>query len=192
MVPETVYALLMTTTNPSSSRREPNAPISTRGSHAPTISATPISLNGRDPVPGLASEKYIGLSLFIISLLINHGLNVRINHNIREHLRRSHGRPANTCRRCLLDCRTPARLSEHLRATEACVVVPDRHIDWKMTAAQQAELQSKRRMPPNTTNEDKWNLIYRILFPETSSASIPSPCKSISICLFYIYGSGPR
>ncbi|KAI0385586.1 hypothetical protein F5Y04DRAFT_188269 [Hypomontagnella monticulosa] len=96
-------------------------------------------------------------------------------HRLKEHLRRTHGRPAHTCRRCLRNCKTAAGLSEHLRATEACVVIPDQHINGKMTAAQQAELQSKRRMSSDATDEDKWNVIFRILFPGVSPASIPSP-----------------
>lgn len=46
-----------------------------------------------------------------------------------------------------------------------------------MTRHQQTEVQSRKRMPSKTTDEQKWIFIYRILFPETGLTNIPSPCK---------------
>lgn len=44
-----------------------------------------------------------------------------------------------------------------------------------MTRHQQTEVQSRKRMPSKTTDEQKWIFIYRILFPETGLTNIPSP-----------------
>ncbi|KAI1454789.1 hypothetical protein F4805DRAFT_303968 [Annulohypoxylon moriforme] len=95
-------------------------------------------------------------------------------HRLKEHLYRKHGCPRHTCSRCLHDFKTPARLSEHMRALQACVVAPNQKFDGQMTADQQLLLRS-RRMSKNSTDEGKWNDIYRILFPNANPTNIPSP-----------------
>lgn len=45
-----------------------------------------------------------------------------------------------------------------------------------MLPSQEEALRIKKRVPPNTTEEQRWNEVYLVLFPEEMGA-LPSPCK---------------
>lgn len=45
-----------------------------------------------------------------------------------------------------------------------------------MLPSQEEALRIKKRVPPNTTEEQRWNEVYLVLFPEEHGA-LPSPCK---------------
>lgn len=47
-----------------------------------------------------------------------------------------------------------------------------------MMPSQEEALRIKKRVPPNTTEEQRWNEVYLILFPEETGA-LPSPCKFV-------------
>lgn len=48
-----------------------------------------------------------------------------------------------------------------------------------MMPSQEEALRIKKRVPPNTTEEQRWNEVYLVLFPEENGA-LPSPCKFVS------------
>ncbi|KAI2464601.1 hypothetical protein F4781DRAFT_66662 [Annulohypoxylon bovei var. microspora] len=95
-------------------------------------------------------------------------------YRLKEHLYRKHGCPRHPCHRCHRDFKTEAGLSEHVRS-QPCVVKPERKFDGQMTAVQEEVLRSKKRRLKNATDDDKWNDIYGILFPDTCPANTPSP-----------------
>lgn len=45
-----------------------------------------------------------------------------------------------------------------------------------MMPSQEEALRIKKRVPPNTTEEQRWNEVYLVLFPGETGA-LPSPCK---------------
>lgn len=45
-----------------------------------------------------------------------------------------------------------------------------------MMPSQEEALRIKKRVPPNTTEEQRWNEVYLILFPGETGA-LPSPCR---------------
>lgn len=47
-----------------------------------------------------------------------------------------------------------------------------------MLPSQEESLRVKKRVPPNTTEEDRWNEMYMVLFPDADIKALPSPCKS--------------
>lgn len=47
-----------------------------------------------------------------------------------------------------------------------------------MMPSQEEALRIKKRVPPNTTEEQRWNEVYLILFPEETGV-LPSPCKFV-------------
>jgi hypothetical protein len=103
-------------------------------------------------------------------------LDLYIHHNYREHLYRKHG-PKHTCGRCFLSFSDATELANHVRSAQACVVRPEGGTNGHMSATQQSQLRSKKRAPLGTTDEDRWDTIYRVLFPSEQSAKIPSPCE---------------
>lgn len=44
--------------------------------------------------------------------------------------------------------------------------------------SQEEVLRVKKRVPPNTTEEQRWNEVYMVLFPDAGPESVPTPCKS--------------
>lgn len=46
-----------------------------------------------------------------------------------------------------------------------------------MLPSQEEVLRVKKRVPPNTTEEQRWNEVYLVLFPETEAGAFPTPCK---------------
>lgn len=46
-----------------------------------------------------------------------------------------------------------------------------------MLPSQEESLRVKKRVPPNTTEEQRWNEVYMVLFPGASAESLPTPCK---------------
>lgn len=64
-----------------------------------------------------------------------------------------------------------------------------------MMPSQEEALRIKKRVPPNTTEEQRWNEVYLILFPEETGV-LPSPCKfvcnstpSVTTRLTYVFQS---
>lgn len=46
-----------------------------------------------------------------------------------------------------------------------------------MLPSQEEILRVKKRVPPNTTEEDRWNEMYLVLFPDADAGALPTPCK---------------
>lgn len=52
-----------------------------------------------------------------------------------------------------------------------------------MMPSQEEALRVKKRVPPNTNEEQRWNEIYVVLFPESTPDSLPTPCT----CRFRLF-----
>lgn len=93
----------------------------------------------------------------------------------REHIYRTHLKRL-VCPRCADKFSTDQALEVHLRADDMC-----KKKDFVSLDGIDREQEKKLRARPkkdNTTPEEKWTSIYRIIFPDTPKDSIPSPCKS--------------
>jgi hypothetical protein len=44
------------------------------------------------------------------------------------------------------------------------------------------KLKRRQNMFQADSEEEKWKLVYLILFPDTALSALPSPCKSASAC----------
>lgn len=94
----------------------------------------------------------------------------------REHLYRCHTIGKHTCSRCLKRCKNAAELLAHQRAAVPCETQTDAFPEGTMLPSQEEILRVKKRVPPNTTEEDRWNEMYLVLFPEADAGSLPTPC----------------
>lgn len=99
----------------------------------------------------------------------------------REHLYRCHTIGKHTCSRCLKRCKSSVDLLAHQRAEVSCDTRTDAFPEGTMLPCQEESLRVKRRVPPNTTEEQRWNEVYMVLFPDASVESLPTPCKSESL-----------
>ncbi|KAH8717068.1 hypothetical protein GQ44DRAFT_762312 [Phaeosphaeriaceae sp. PMI808] len=92
---------------------------------------------------------------------------------LKEHLHRDHTMPIH-CRRCYVIFEHEAQLAEHSQSTESCVKqdpIPMEGFDQN----QGKLLRSRKLMFRAKSDEEKWNIIYLILFPDTAAGSQPSP-----------------
>lgn len=58
-----------------------------------------------------------------------------------------------------------------------------------MLPSQEEVLRVKKRVPPDTTEEQRWAEVYMILFPDADADSLPTPCK-LSFKLPAIFDGG--
>ncbi|KAF2466340.1 uncharacterized protein BDR25DRAFT_317733 [Lindgomyces ingoldianus] len=94
-------------------------------------------------------------------------------HRLKEHIYRRHAMPIH-CPRCYCTFKTESDLRGHQRALEGCTVQEAKGYDG-YDKEQEKKLKSKKRCISGKTEEDKWNDIYMILFPEAHPSAIPSP-----------------
>lgn len=95
-------------------------------------------------------------------------------HRVKEHLYRCHTIGKHTCSRCLKKCKSASELLAHQRASVPCETRTDAFPEGTMTPSQEEALRIKKRVPPNTTEEQRWNEVYLVLFPEETGV-LPSP-----------------
>jgi len=58
-----------------------------------------------------------------------------------------------------------------------CEMRSDAFPEGTMMPCQEEALRVKKRAAPNTTEEQRWAEVYKILFPGEDPALMPSPCK---------------
>lgn len=96
-------------------------------------------------------------------------------HRVKEHLYRCHTIGKHTCSRCLTKCKSAAELLAHQRAAVPCETRTDAFSEGTMLPGQEEALRIKKRVPPNTTEEQRWNEVYMVLFPEEQADALPTP-----------------
>lgn len=107
-------------------------------------------------------------------------------HRVKEHLYRCHTIGKHTCSRCLNKYKSAAELLAHQRAAVSCETRTDAFSEGTMFPSQEEALRVKKRVPPNTTEEQRWNEVYMVVFPEEQADALPTPCKfpaAVSITL---------
>lgn len=92
----------------------------------------------------------------------------------REHLYRKHMQPKHVCPRCWETFSTQNEMTQHLRADILCQRGQYKPPHTGITQDQERRLRSRKRSRTYQSEVQKWNEIYRILFPDDKE--IPLPC----------------
>ncbi|KAI1748056.1 kinase-like domain-containing protein [Xylaria castorea] len=94
-------------------------------------------------------------------------------HRLKEHLYRKHTSPNYQCPRCLVEFEDNSNLRQHQRNTASCIVHTNTESGIERIDAEQVvKLKKKTR---RCSDEEKWNDIYRIIFPLDPTTHMPSP-----------------
>jgi hypothetical protein len=94
----------------------------------------------------------------------------------REHIYREHAMPIH-CRRCNVIFESDSDLMEHSRSVIGCETT-DAAPPEGFNQDQERALKGRKNMFRAGDEEEKWKIVYLILFPETPLGELPSPCKS--------------
>lgn len=89
----------------------------------------------------------------------------------REHLYRRHY--TTHCQRCKQTFNDARELAEHEMSVVGCEVL-DITPPGDITTYQEKQLKSRKHTTRRQSDKEKWDDIYRLLFP---NEEIPSPCK---------------
>lgn len=90
----------------------------------------------------------------------------------REHIYRKHS-IKNPCNRCFESFEDPKGLKDHQRAQTPCRLTDNARADV-ITGEQEEVLRLRARA--NTSEEERWDDMYRVVFPDEKT--VPSPCTS--------------
>ncbi|KAH5305110.1 hypothetical protein HBI12_171720 [Parastagonospora nodorum] len=93
-------------------------------------------------------------------------------HRLKEHLYREHAMSPH-CRRCYTTFENETQLTDHSRSTDTCVVtnaLPPEGFDKD----QEKKLKNRSKMFRADSEEQKWQIVYVILFPDTAPSELPS------------------
>ncbi|WZH39407.1 uncharacterized protein QYS62_000324 [Fusarium acuminatum] len=100
-------------------------------------------------------------------------------HRVKEHIFRNHKLPEHKCHRCLEVFEGEVALSEHSRSPDGCKVQTCSSQEEGIDAGQEKLLHARAKKCKNTgshqkkVEEDRWNEVYRIIFPDEDQ--VPSP-----------------
>ncbi|KAI1859822.1 hypothetical protein JX265_010271 [Neoarthrinium moseri] len=95
-------------------------------------------------------------------------------HRIKEHLDRNHALPP-SCVRCYTAFKTDADRDAHMRSEEQCMIKERPARMHGFDPSQKDKLKSRPKGYKQMSEAQKWCHVYKILFPETEVAEIPSP-----------------
>ncbi|KAK1757758.1 hypothetical protein QBC47DRAFT_376926 [Echria macrotheca] len=104
-------------------------------------------------------------------------------HRVKEHLFRKHDLQ-HQCSRCWQRFKTKELLTEHSRAETVCALKTQAESPDDVTPQQIEQL--KRRKRDGSSDAERWNSMFKILFPTIPDDEIPSPCE------FYSRASSPE
>jgi hypothetical protein len=79
------------------------------------------------------------------------------------------------CRRCYTTFSNEAQLTDHSRSTDTCAK-SDAKPPEGFDKDQERLLKGRKTMFQADSEEEKWKIIYLILFPDTALGELPSPC----------------
>jgi hypothetical protein len=94
----------------------------------------------------------------------------------RQHLYERHF--VIVCRRCHQTLQSDQSLSAHATAEPACPVRLERNYADGFDEKQKVLLKARTKKKDFQNQLEYWKGVYRILFPDVETASIPSPCKN--------------
>jgi hypothetical protein len=84
------------------------------------------------------------------------------------------------CRRCYSIFDDEDQLTEHARSPDSCIVT-DTSPPEGFSKDQELKLKGRRTMFQAESEEEKWKIVYLVLFPNTALGDLPSPCKRVSL-----------
>ena len=80
------------------------------------------------------------------------------------------------CVRCCLIFADEAKLIEHQREPEGCVVRIDSAADG-LNKKQVERLKHRKSMFQAGSEDEKWKIVYLVCFPDTALDAMPTPCE---------------
>ncbi|KAH6655215.1 hypothetical protein BKA67DRAFT_657164 [Truncatella angustata] len=95
-------------------------------------------------------------------------------HRVKEHLYRQHQQPRFRCKRCCRNFKDDHALEVHQREVVPCPIRAAEPIEG-FDEHQMALLRSRKQPTPKPTEFQKWQGVYKILFPWVEEKDIPSP-----------------
>ncbi|KAI5858257.1 hypothetical protein GGS23DRAFT_600613 [Durotheca rogersii] len=95
--------------------------------------------------------------------------------NEEEHLFRRHRLPQFRCNRCGWEFQGPKELALHQRSTRPCELRAFEEQLEGVSLGQEKLLKSRKKDVTNKPEPEKWNDMYRILFPGDDPLDIPTP-----------------
>jgi uncharacterized Zn finger protein (UPF0148 family) len=100
----------------------------------------------------------------------------------REHLYRCHARPV-SCPRCGKIFDTDQEKDEHVAAEVRCESRTQVAPVEGFNSTQEKLLRNRKKKQKEMTEEEKWIEVYLILFPDSDTEDLPSPCKCTAVHL---------
>lgn len=91
----------------------------------------------------------------------------------REHLYKTHKQQIH-CSTCYQTFPTGTSKYEHESKPEKCKPAARKFFDG-FNSEQERQMRCRKRT--KISEEEKWRVIYKILFPQVAENAIPSPCK---------------
>lgn len=101
-------------------------------------------------------------------------------HRVKEHLYRQH--ILRQCSRCYLNFKTDEELQEHQRQPQSCELRVENRMEG-IDHIKLKQLQSRKGLA-GTSERERWEAVYRILFPDDDFSQMPTP--------YYDYGPKPE
>jgi hypothetical protein len=80
------------------------------------------------------------------------------------------------CRRCYTAFDNEGQITNHQRSSDGCIIKDAKPLEG-FSKDQETKLRGKRSMFRAGSEEEKWKIVYLILFPETALDAMPSPCQ---------------
>lgn len=80
------------------------------------------------------------------------------------------------CRRCYATFENESLLTEHARSVNGCAKQDPISLQG-FDKDQEKRLKGRSDMFQADSEEEKWKIVYLILFPDTALGELPSPCK---------------
>ncbi|KAH8895306.1 hypothetical protein GQ53DRAFT_744011 [Thozetella sp. PMI_491] len=95
-------------------------------------------------------------------------------HRVKEHLYRRHRQSRYRCERCSQSFENELELGYHVRAPEPCCLRPPEPTEG-FDARQEMILKSRKRFSVKQSEAEKWQQVFKILFPDVTDDDLPSP-----------------
>src|SRR5206468_2567761 len=73
-------------------------------------------------------------------------------------------------------------LKNHHRSSDVCSLIEQEPLEG-LDKSQVDQLKNRKSMFRAGSEEEKWKIIYLIIFPDTASNGLPSPCQSLFFLL---------
>ncbi|KAK1750541.1 hypothetical protein QBC47DRAFT_393680 [Echria macrotheca] len=96
-------------------------------------------------------------------------------HRVKEHILRKHKQPGFMCLRCRVNFDTEADLARHVQRDIPCELRKPPREQEILFITQDQEKQLKKRSSRKIGDRERWENVFRVVFPDVDVDQIPSP-----------------